>query len=83
MKRKCLPVQNSDTPLNYHKYKLIMYGNTICIKGNYNITSYSENLVMLKCNNDILSITGTDVVVSSIDADQIYISGKISDISIS
>ena len=83
MKRKCVPVKNSDNPVIGHKYKLIMYGNTLCIKGKYFITSYTENSVMLNCNNDIICISGSDVVVSSLDADQIYISGIISDISFS
>ena len=67
----------------YHKYKLLMYGNTLCVKGKYDITSYDENNVMLKCADDILSISGDNISISSLDVDNIYISGKISDISIS
>ncbi|MBO5743978.1 MAG: YabP/YqfC family sporulation protein [Clostridia bacterium] len=66
-----------------HSYKLIMYGDKICIKGKYDVTSYSEDSIMLRCNNDVLCIKGEDVVISSLDVNQIYISGKISDISFS
>ena len=34
-------------------YKLIMYGNVLCIKGNYTITSYSNEGVIIKTNNNL------------------------------
>ena len=70
-------------PITYHKYKLLMYGNTLCVKGKYDITSYDDSNVMLNCAGDILCISGDSLIISSLDVDSIYISGKITDISIS
>lgn len=83
MKRKWSSVHNPESLIIGHSYKLIMYGNKICIKGKYDVTGYSEDTVMLRCNNDIVCIKGEDVVISSLDVNEIYISGKISDISFS
>ena len=76
-------MQNAEKLIIGHSYKLIMYGDKICIKGKYDITSYSEDAVMLRCGNNILCIKGGNIVISSLDVNQIYISGKISDISFS
>ena len=83
MKRKWSSVHSAEHLVIGHSYKLIMYGDKICIKGKYDVTSYSEDSIMLRCNNDVLCIKGEDVVISSLDVNQIYISGKISDISFS
>jgi len=64
-------------------YKLIFYGNTLSVKRTYDICSYDENTVILKCKPHTLSIKGAGLVVSSMDTDEIYIRGKISDISFS
>ncbi len=65
------------------KYKLLYYGNTLCIKGKYDITGYDDNTVILKCSGDLVCITGSGIAISSLDTDEIYIRGKISDISFS
>ena len=76
-------MQSAENLIIGHSYKLIMYGDKICIKGKYDITSYSEDSVMLRCNNDVLCIKGEDMLISLLDVNQIYISGKIIDISFS
>ncbi len=65
------------------EYKLIYYGNTLCIKGKYDITEYDDNTVILKCAGDLVCLKGDSISISSLDSDEIYISGKISDISFS
>ena len=70
-------------PIIDFKYKLLYYGNTLCIKGKYDITGYDDNTVILKCDGDVVCITGENICISSLDADEIYLRGKISDISFS
>ncbi len=70
-------------PIVDFKYKLLYYGTTLCIKGKYDITGYDDSTVILKCANDLVCITGEKIAITSLDADEIYISGKISDISFS
>lgn len=70
-------------PIVDFKYKLLYYGNTLCIKGKYDITGYDDNTVILKCNGDLVCIRGVNIAITSMDIDEIYIRGIISDISFS
>lgn len=70
-------------PFTDFKYKLIYYANTTVIKGSYSIKNYDDTMVILKCENDILTVKGESIEINSLDADAIYISGKISDICFS
>lgn len=70
-------------PIVDFKYKLLYYGNTLCIKGKYDITGYDDNTVILKCNSDLVCIKGVNIAITSMDIDEIYIRGIISDISFS
>ena len=83
MKRMWFSLLNPESLVIGHSYKLIMYGNKICIKGKYDVTGYSENSVMLRCDRDVVCIKGEGVVISSLDVNEIYISGKITEISFS
>lgn len=69
--------------LKHHKYKLIYYGDTLCIKGRYELASYDEDSIALKCVGELIYIKGDKISVSSLDADAIYIKGKIQNISFS
>jgi len=72
-----------DKTMTYFKYKLIYYGTTLSVKGKYDVTSYDDNMIMLKCIDEFLCITGENLVITSLDVNEIYISGKITDISFS
>lgn len=74
--------KNGNT-MTYFKYKLIYYGTTLSVKGKYDITSYDDNTVIIKCADDIICVSGENLVIMSLDADEMYIKGKISDISFS
>jgi len=62
------------------KYRLIYYGTTIVIKGVYDIKSYDDNITVLKCGEDCITVNGDKIEIKSMDADEIQIRGKISDI---
>ena len=76
-------MNNTNRTIACRGYKLVLFGNTLSVKGWYDICSYDENTVILKCRPDTLCIKGANMVVASMDADEIYIRGKISDISFS
>lgn len=63
------------------KYKIIYQNDHVVIKGNYIVASYDENLIIIKSGGDNICINGEDIVISSLSADEIYISGSINSIS--
>ncbi len=69
--------------IKHHNYKLIYYGDTFCIKGRYELASYDEDSIAVKCIGELIYIKGDKICVSSLDADAIYIKGKIQSISFS
>ncbi len=69
--------------LKQHNYKMLYYGDTFCIKGRYELASYDEDSVAIKCINELIYVRGDKIFVSSLDADAIYIRGKIQNISFS
>lgn len=76
-------MSGQEKPVFDYKYKIIYYGKTLSIKGKYEVATYDDDTVILKCANDLVCIKGKNIVISSLDVDEIYISGKISDISFS
>ncbi|MBR3932463.1 MAG: YabP/YqfC family sporulation protein [Clostridia bacterium] len=67
-------------PIIDYKYRMIYYGKTLVIKGQYDIKNYDDNIIILKCENDIITLKGAYLKIDSLDVNEIYISGKITDI---
>lgn len=63
-----------------YKYRLIYYGDTVVIKGLYEIKSYDESITILNCGKDCVTVRGNNIVIKSMDVDNIQINGEISDI---
>lgn len=62
------------------KYKLIYHDNSVCIKGRNFVASFDKNLIILKCRKDNLYIYGANLAISSMNVDELEISGRISSI---
>ena len=77
MKRKCVFMLGKPGPFIDYKYRIIYYGNTIVIKGVYDIKSYDDNITVLKCDKDYITVNGEKLEINSLDADEIRIHGKI------
>jgi len=71
---------SSSIPLKI-PYKLIYTDKLLCVKGEYSVGSYDDNLIILKCGKDNLCINGEKIIIDSMDANEIYISGVFSAIS--
>lgn len=67
-------------PIIDYKYRMVYYGKTLVIKGQYDIKNYDDNIIILKCENDIITLKGAYLKIDSLDVNEIYISGKITDI---
>ena len=63
------------------KYKIIYQKNFFCIKGEYAIKSYENNLIVLKCDKDNIFLNGSDFYIRLLLSDEIHIVGKFSSIS--
>ena len=63
------------------KYKLIYQNGAMCIKGNYVVASYDEDMIILKCGTDNICINGNSLFISSLNVDEIYLRGSITAIS--
>ncbi|MBQ4528628.1 MAG: YabP/YqfC family sporulation protein [Clostridia bacterium] len=59
------------------KYKLIYYHDCLTIKGDYTVLSYDDNIIILKCANDSVCISGENIVISMLSSHEMYICGKI------
>ena len=73
-------MNGSSGPFADYKYRLIYYSSALVIKGIYDIKSYDDNIVVLKCGGDHITVNGINLEINSMDADEIHISGKISEI---
>ncbi len=62
-------------------YKIIYTKGSVRIIGVYEIASYDENLVIIKCENNNICISGDNIIITLFCSDEIHISGKISTIS--
>ena len=71
------------TSPSYRHYRIIYCGSTVSVKGVYDITSYDEDIIILKCASDVVCISGANLFIVSMDADGIYIRGNIDNISFS
>ena len=81
MKRKCIILMSvAKNPIIDYKYRIIYYGKTFVIKGQYDIKNYDDNIVILKCENDLVTLKGKNLEINSLDVNEIHISGKITDI---
>lgn len=73
-------MSDSPRPFIDYKYRLIYYGSTIVVKGIYDIKSYDDNVIMLKCAQDIISVNGKNLEIKSMDVNEIHIKGKVLEI---
>ncbi len=64
-----------------YRYKLIFCNDELRIKGDYEITDYENDVVILKCAGDNICIRGIELNINLLSADEICISGKLADIS--
>ena len=62
------------------KYKLIYYPSSLKVRGVYTVLSYDDNMILLKCDKDNLCINGDKITISSLGANELHISGKITGI---
>ena len=63
------------------RYKLIYTYGSIRIIGYYTISSYEEEMIIIKCLNDSILISGDTLVITLLSADEIHINGNISAVS--
>ena len=56
------------------KYRLIYYGTTIVIKGVYDIKSYDDNITVLKCGEDCITVNGDKIEIKSMKNAQMHYS---------
>lgn len=65
------------------KYKLIYTDESVCVRGGYSISAYDDNMIVIKCSGDTVSVEGDGLAVTYMSSDEIYISGTIINISFS
>ena len=63
------------------KYRIIMKKESLCVKGNYRIASYDENMIILNCSGDSVCVCGDGIVIASLSSEDIYINGNIESVS--
>ena len=71
----------TDDIISLTAFKLIYTKSTVRIIGTYEIASYDESLVIIKCEGESICISGESIVITLFCSDEIHISGKISSIS--
>ncbi len=62
-------------------WKLICTNDTVRINGTYSIASYEENMVIIKCADKSICISGENILITLFCSDEIHISGTILSIS--
>ncbi|MBO5369076.1 MAG: YabP/YqfC family sporulation protein [Clostridia bacterium] len=65
----------------YMKYKLIYTGRLLMLKGSAEISSYDENTLIIKCGKENIIVTGYDLVITMMNADELTVCGNIASIS--
>lgn len=65
----------------YMKYKLIYTGRILMLKGSAEIASYDENTLIIKCGKENIIVTGYDLVITMMNADELTVCGNIASIS--
>ena len=65
----------------YMKYKLIYTGRLLMLKGSAEIASYDENTLIIKCGKENIIVTGYDLVITMMNADELTVCGNIAAIS--
>ncbi|MBQ4629567.1 MAG: YabP/YqfC family sporulation protein [Clostridia bacterium] len=60
------------------KYKLLYYPGVLKIKGDYRVLSYDDNLIIIKCGNENICISGEKIGISMLAVNEVHICGKIS-----
>ena len=63
------------------RYRLIFCNDELMVKGDYEITGYGNDVIMLRCADDKICIRGIEMKIIMLNADEICISGKLADIS--
>jgi len=64
-----------------YKYKIIICNDTLRIKGEFEITEYENDVVVLRCGGDNICIRGIEISINLLNCDEICISGKLAGIS--